>query len=34
MVESQLEADVDHVVGVGGGEDVVALRVVPQQVHG
>ena len=34
VVESELETDVDHVVRVGGGEDVVALGVVPEQVHG
>ena len=34
VVEGQLETDVHHVVGVGGGQDVVPGWVVPQQVHG
>ena len=34
VVESQLEADIHHVVRVGGGQDVVPGWVVPQQVHG
>ena len=33
VVESELEAHVDHVVRVGGGEDVVALGVVTEQIH-
>ena len=34
VVEGQLETDVHHVVGVGGGQDVVARWVVTEQVHG
>ena len=34
VVERHLERDVDHVVRVGGGQDVVPGWVVPQQVHG
>ena len=33
VVEGQLETDVHHVVGVGGGQDVVARWVVTEQVH-
>ena len=34
VIKSQLESDVDHVVGVGRGQDVVASRVISQQIHG
>ena len=33
VVERHLQRDVDHVVRVGGGQHVVAGRVVTQQVH-
>ena len=33
MVERHLQRDVDHVVRVGGGQHVVASRVVTEQVH-
>ena len=33
VIESQLEADIDHVMGVGGGDNIVTRRVVSQQVH-
>ena len=33
MVERHLQRDVDHVMRVGGGQHIVACRVVTEQVH-
>ena len=34
VVEGQLQGDVDHVVRVGSGQDIVASGVISQQIHG
>ena len=33
VIERKLEADIDHIVWVGCGDDIVSRRVVPEQVH-
>ena len=33
VIEGQLEAHIDHVMWVGGGDDVITRRVVSEQVH-
>ena len=33
MVERHLEGDVDHVMGVGSRQDIVACRVVSEEIH-
>ena len=33
MIESHLQGYIHHIMGVSCGEDIVTIRVVPQQVH-
>ena len=33
VVEGHLEGDVDHVMGVGSRQDIVACRVVSEEIH-